>query len=240
MYKMLRSPLRITTSRLLRVKLLHTTPCFRKEGHDGALSQGHVVSPSQKSQHDPHSQSARAGMNKKKDTSSSNTELDAASSGAQPKAASAGKGNAEGIGMADQVGSGSTSGHDDNGEDAMKNNSKNGEEQATAPGLFDAIKQSVGMNSGYWENAGNIGGRRGFHTSTSIYARPTLGQESEVSKETRGDLPGDQNEHKPGKSPEKDNGEVNAAPDPELPSHRSEQEQRSEDEPKRFPSGARS
>lgn len=261
---MLTTRIRITStisSRQIQGRFLHKSlPALQagREGADGAISQGHVTSSSQSAQHDPHSQAARSGINKKEtgsDSKSSPTPIDAASNASIPKAAGAGKGNPEGLGFAEQVGSASSTGNAD-ADMATRGSSKNGSTEATSASMMGAVKQMFGFGEekkGKGSGAGVTGtgtlpqspkpkpGVGRFHTSSIAQAKPTLGQAPEASKETKEDLLGDQNEHLSHKKPEEsDSGKGNAAETPELPSHRHDQEKRSEDNAKPFPSGARS
>ncbi|KDQ63912.1 hypothetical protein JAAARDRAFT_27579 [Jaapia argillacea MUCL 33604] len=96
---------RLHTSSLLS-KDFHSGKTVTKGGQDTSISQGHVVSPNNRSPQDVQSQAARAGMDARKAGSSYDHPLDAASSATtkQHKPRGMGGGNPEGIGFVEQVG----------------------------------------------------------------------------------------------------------------------------------------
>ncbi|KZP03964.1 hypothetical protein FIBSPDRAFT_768156 [Athelia psychrophila] len=220
-------------ARPLASRALHTTTRASASGKDPQLSHGHTTTTSsQPASYDPQSQSARAGLE-----ASSGSGMDAASPGSATKAlrSGSGKGNREGVGMAEQVGGasgGSASGGAGGG--------KGGEEEATAPGILAAVKNALGLGTSAGEVKQNRGGGRGVTgTGTMPFGKRKIhssavagypGDKTAVKGEAgygarapkNGTL-ADQNDHlQHQEKGETDGGAGNAAPDPVLPSKRKE------------------
>ncbi|KAF7976006.1 hypothetical protein HWV62_8008 [Athelia sp. TMB] len=215
-------------------RALHTSP-HPRAGKDPQLSQGHATSPSQSAQRDPHSQSARAGLESSTSPEEGQGGMDAAAPGGAQKARG-GRGNPEGMGMAEQVG----------GAAGEKSGEMGGEKEATSPGLFGAVKQALGLGTSAGEVKQNRGGgggvagtgtapvdKRSLHTSATARRRrfqsslPSLASGGTAAEDAmrapKDDTLADQNDHLQHKEEgEPDGGAGNAADDPVLPSKRKE------------------
>ncbi|KAF7976117.1 hypothetical protein HWV62_7555 [Athelia sp. TMB] len=210
---------------------MHSSP-HPRAGKDPQLSQGHATSPSQSAQHDPHSQSARAGLESSTSPEEYQGGMDAAAPGGAQKARG-GRGNPEGVGLAEQVGSAS----------GGKGGEMSGEEEAASPGLFGAVKQALGLGASAGEVKQNRGGgggvagtgtapvhKRSLHTSAAARFQSSLpslaggGTAAEdAMRAPKDDTLADQNDHLQHKEDgEADGGAGNAAEDPVLPSRRKE------------------
>lgn len=141
------------------------------------------------------------------------------------------KGNREGLGFAEQVGSNSASAHDDHHQASSEG--KTGEERITPPSFKDAVKKKLGLETSAGEDKQNRGGgvgvtgtgqlpggKRSFHMAAVRRADQTKGQAPEASRRPKESTHGEQNEHlKHKSSPSKpDSGKGNAAEEPTLPS----------------------
>jgi len=213
-------------------RLLHTTTRVSASrtsgGQDPSVSQGHAVFDNNQSPQDVQSQQVRSGL------SESNSQgPDAASrSGRAQQAPDKGKssGNPEGVGMQEQIGGKSAAG---------SGGTKDGEEEASPPGFFAALKSKVGLstssgevkqNRSHGEGVTGSGtgprqvGRRGLHIS-AVRLSPEISKAEPEGSRTPKDphVAGEQSAHLTHKKAgESDHGRGNAAPDPSLPSRRKE------------------
>lgn len=193
---------------------------------------------------DVHDQAARSGQ-----ASADKSPLDAASAEKGKKASREDlRGNPEGVGFAEQVGSASAtaSGGGHNSGEGVK-----GREEATPPGFLDSVKSVLGFKTTSGEVKQNRGGGegvtgtgtfaglkddqkqnknagRGFHTSARVAVpadRTTTGQAPDASRQPVGRTHGEQNEHLKHREENeadraaKGQGPGNAADNPSLPSH---------------------
>jgi hypothetical protein len=238
-------------ARQYRGRLLHSSPAlfnFSKfngtpKGKDPSLSQGYVTNPSQSAQHDPHSQAARSGLAQNKaDENKTALRIDAASRDSMQKAPGAGKGNPEKLRLDDQVGS--ASGSSGAGK-KMQGSTKNGSEEATLPGFFNALKKILGFKTSK-KRDGVLDEPTEPPDSTRFVGRKDATGTSPASDKASGpkasgkpnekNLPGEQHEHLTHK---KEGVSGNVPEEPVLPSQRKERTSEGEDEPQRFRSGAR-
>jgi hypothetical protein len=162
--------------------------------------------------------------------------IDAATSEPGMKAPHDLKGNKEGLGFAEQVGSTSATGSNDL-QKQESNEGSNGQEDITPPSWTDAVKSKLGFSTTAGEAKQNRGqgvgvtgtgqlpkgeNKRSFHTSAVSWALgQTKGQAPEASRQPKESTPGEQNEHLKHKkvSSTPDSGQGNAAEEPTLPSH---------------------
>ncbi|GJE87427.1 hypothetical protein PsYK624_035100 [Phanerochaete sordida] len=145
-----------------------------------------------------------------------------AANGEKGKRASHGlRGNREGLGFADQVGSQSAGG-------AHAHEGVGAREDVTPPSFADAVKSKLGFGTTAGEAKQNCGGgagvtgtgRRAFHSSAVGRADQTKGQAPEASRQPKESTHADQNAHLKHKASasQPDQGKGNAAEDPKLPS----------------------
>ncbi|TFK46986.1 hypothetical protein OE88DRAFT_1728773 [Heliocybe sulcata] len=227
-YAMIPSRTIIRTSRLLHTTSRLSATSRTSGGQDPSVSQGHAVSQNNQSPQDIHSEHARAGM-----AESKNEGPDAASqSGRAQQVPDKGKfsGNQEGVGMQEQIGGKSAEG---------SGGVKGGEEEASPPGIFAALKSKVGLGTSSGEVKQNRGagegvtgtgtgpkqvGSRGLHTSAVKPSPEVSKAEPEGSRTPKDtDVQGEQNAHLTHKSAgERDHGRGNASDEPTLPSRRNE------------------
>lgn len=192
------------------------------------LTSVRFYNPDQKG--DPLDQAHRAGHAASDPRNAS--PVDAASPDKGKKAPHDLRGNREGLGFAEQVGSASTSAHHDQHRAAAAEG-HTGAERVTPPSLKDAVKKALGMETSAGEDKQNRGGgvgvtgtgqlpggRRSFHSAPVRRADPTRGQAPEASRQRKDSTHGEQNEHlkhKPSAATP-DSGKGNAAEEPTLPS----------------------
>ncbi|EKM59994.1 uncharacterized protein PHACADRAFT_138385 [Phanerochaete carnosa HHB-10118-sp] len=167
--------------------------------------------------------------------------LDAANVGKGKKAPHNLTGNKEGLGFAEQVGSQSATGSNEQifGNTMRKPESVegySGQENITPPSFADAVKSKLGFKTTAGEDKQNRGGgvgvtgtgqatvdrgKRMFHTSAVSWAPDeTKGQAPEASRQPKDSTYSDQNAHlkHKGSPSESDHGKGNAAREPKLPS----------------------
>ncbi|OCH94471.1 hypothetical protein OBBRIDRAFT_789159 [Obba rivulosa] len=239
-------------------RLYHSTPLCaatepRKPGKDPQLSQGTVSQPGHDHPGDVQDQAARAGQ---KVHPNGTTPVDAAERHSSKQAPRHLKGNPEGVGFADQVGSQSSSASVHEGRSTV-HQSMGGQEESTPPGIVEAVKSKLGMETtpgdvkqnrdggvgvtgtGVMSWAKNsVKGRREIHWSAvSRAGTTTKGQAPVESRKPKDSTYGEQNSHLKHRSEgEPDHGRGNAAPEPKLPSHQlheSRSEVSGEKQPKR-------
>lgn len=219
-------------ARPLASRALHTTTRASAAGKDPRLSQGHAASPDQEAD-STQSDSAQAGLKTSQEVESG---MDVAAKGGVNKAprSKGDKGNREGVGMAEQVGSASGSAH--GGGTAVKG----GQEEAASPGIMGVVKNALGLGTTAGEVKQNRGGGRGvkgtgtlpfskreLHTSpVAMYVgdkTTVTGEAGDGARLPKDDTLADQNDHLQHKEKgEADGGQGNAAEDPVLPSKRKE------------------
>ncbi|EIN06934.1 hypothetical protein PUNSTDRAFT_53382 [Punctularia strigosozonata HHB-11173 SS5] len=216
----------------VRARLYQSTPPrFRpSDGHDPSLSQGHASLGGNESPQDVLSKNTKSG---KDAAHTSGNPVDAASSHRQSQAHREDVGaNKEGVGFAEQVGGASAEG---------SGASHKGGEEASAPGLWSNFKQNLGLGTGPGYLKQNQDGGRGvtgsgtsrkFSTSACTSKDARSSPASSGSASIKDNTAGDQNDHLKHKSMDgEDEGKGNAAPQPTLPSHRTNEGQPSKSVP---------
>ncbi|THH19928.1 hypothetical protein EW146_g1353 [Bondarzewia mesenterica] len=206
---------RPTTVRLLRTTRAAFYPAAEESerGKDQSISQGHSLSSSNRQNKSVGAEYAHAGFAAAKDPSNINLNDTASSTSMQKPPRDAGEsGNPEGIGFAEQVGSQSAlaykllgGGHapstvgpgSESGAGAehweCEEVSKSESEEAVAPGLFSAFKQSVSLKTSAGDvkqNAGAGGGVTGTGTFTSKESSDRPGDRRSLSTLPLDRMPG--------------------------------------------------